>query len=156
MKAWNNWFEQRSPREQLGIQWAVGLVLVLCMWQWAISPAWRTFQTSAGQRERLQQQIQQMQALQQQLQALRQQNSVSPAQTLQDLQTMVQALGPSVKFNRQGGRVVLDFKLLSPQAYATLLTQVRSQAHAQIIEAHAQFKPTGWEGQLILALPREP
>jgi DNA-binding protein YbaB len=104
----------------------------------------------------LAQQTAQMQALQQQAQQLRQQTRISPEQAAQSLQQMAQALGAQVKFNRQGERVTLDFKALSPQALAELLTQARSQAHAQVQEAHTQFKPAGWEGQLVFALPNKP
>ena len=156
MNAWNTWLSQRSPREQIGIQWALGLVLVLVVWQWAVSPALQVLQSSGAQRARLAQQTALMQALQQQAQQLRQQTRISPEQAAQSLQQMAQALGAQVKFNRQGERVTLDFKALSPQALAELLTQARSQAHAQVQEAHTQFKPAGWEGQLVFALPNKP
>jgi hypothetical protein len=39
---------------------------------------------------------------------------------------------------------------------AELLTQARSQAHAKVQEARTQFKPAGWEGQLVFALPNKP
>jgi type II secretory pathway component PulM len=156
MNAWNTWLSQRSPREQIGIQWALGLVLVLVVWQGAVSPALQVLQSSGAQRARLAQQTALMQALQQQAQQLRQQTRISPEQAAQSLQQMAQALGGQVKFNRQGERVTLDFKALSPQALAELLTQARSQAHAQVQEAHTQFKPAGWEGQLVFALPNKP
>jgi type II secretory pathway component PulM len=132
------------------------LVLVLVVWQWAVSPALQVLQSSGAQRARLAQQTALMQALQQQAQQLRQQTRISPEQAAQSLQQMAQALGAQVKFNRQGERVTLDFKALSPQALAELLTQARSQAHAQVQEAHTQFKPAGWEGQLVFALPNKP
>ena len=50
----------------------------------------------------------------------------------------------------------MDFKALSPQALAELLTKARSQAHAKVQEAHTQYKPTGWAGQLVFALPIKP
>ena len=156
MNAWHAWLSQRSPREQIGIQWALGLVLVLVVWQWAVSPALQVLRTSEAQRARLAQQTAQMQALQQQAQQLRQQTRISPEQAAQSLQSMASNLGGQVKFNRQGERVTLDFKALSPQALAELLTQARSQAHAQVQEAHTQFKPAGWEGQLVFALPNKP
>jgi len=87
---------------------------------------------------------------------LRQQTRISPEQAAQSLQSMASNLGGQVKFNRQGERVTLDFKALSPQALAELLSQARSQAHAQVQEAHTQFKPAGWEGQLVFALPIKP
>ena len=156
MNAWHTWLSQRSPREQIGIQWALGLVVVLVAWQWAVSPALHVLQSSGAQRARLAQQTAQMQALQQQAQQLRQQSRISPEQAAQSLQQMAQALGGQVKFNRQGERVTLDVKALSPQALAELLTQARSQSHAKVQEAHTQFKPTGWEGQLVFALPIKP
>ena len=156
MNAWHTWLSQRSPREQIGIQWALGLVVVFVVWQWAVLPALQVLQSSGAQRARLAQQTAQMQALQQQAQQLRQQNRISPEQAAQSLQQMAQALGGQVKFNRQGERVTLDFKALSPQALAELLTQARSQALAKVQEAHTQFKPAGWEGQLVFALPNKP
>jgi len=156
MNAWNQWLSQRSPREQIGLQWALGLVLLLVVWQWAVSPALQVLRTSDAQRARLAQQTAQLQALQQQAQRLRQQSRISPEQAAQTLQALAQALGGQVKFNRQGERVTLDFKALSPQALAELLTQARSQAHAKVQMAQTQFKPAGWEGQLVFALPNKP
>ena len=153
MNAWHTWLSQRSPREQIGIQWALGLVVFLLVWQWAVSPALHVLRTSEAQRLRLDQQTAKMQALQQQVLKLRQQSRLSPEQAAQNLQ---QSVGTAIKFNRQGERVTLDFKALSPLAFAELLTQVRSQAHAQVLEAHTQYKPAGWEGQLILTLPNNP
>jgi len=156
MNAWNQWLSQRSPREQIGLQWALGLVLLLVVWQWAVSPALQVLRTSDAQRARLAQQTAQLQALQQQAQRLRQQSRISPEQAAQTLQALAQALGGQVKFNRQGERVTLDFKALSPQALAELLTQARSQAHAKVQMAQTQFKPAGWERQSVVALPHKP
>ena len=156
MNAWNTWLSQRSPREQLGIHWALGLLLVFVLWQWAVSPALQVLHTSEAQRARLGQQTAKMQGLQQQVQQLRQQSRINPEQAAQSLQQMAQALGGQVKFNRQGERVTLDFKALSPQALAELLTQARGQARAKVQEAHTQYKPAGWEGQLVFALPSKP
>ena len=153
MNAWHTWLSQRSPREQMGITWALGWLVVVLVWQWAVSPALHVLRTSEAQRLRLDQQTAQMQALQQQVLKLRQQSGISPEQAAQHLQ---QSVGNAIKFNRQGERVTLDFKALSPQALAELLIQVRSQAHAQVLEAHTQYKPAGWEGQLVLALPNKP
>jgi len=156
MNAWTTWLAQRSPREQRGIQTALVLLLVLVVWQWALSPALQVLRTSEAQRARLSLQTAQMQALQQQAQQLHQQSRISPEQAAQSLQSLASHAGGQIKFNRQGQRVSLDIKALSPQALAELLTQARSQAHASVQEAHLQFNNKSWEGQVLLALPINP
>lgn len=156
MNTWTTWLAQRSPREQLGIQWALGLLAVLVLWQWAVSPALHVLQTSEARRVQLAQQTAQLQGMQQQVLQLRQQNRISAEQAGQSLQSIANTLGSQVKYIRQGERATFDFKALSPQAFAELLTQARNQAHAPVQEAHTQLKPAGWEGQLVFALPNNP
>lgn len=156
MNVWTTWLSQRSPREQLGIRWALGLLVLVVLWQWALSPALQVRNTSDARRARLAQQTTQMQAMQQQVQMLRQQNRIPPEQAAQVLQSLAQGLGGTVQFNRQGPRVTLDIKAVQPQALAELLMQSRSQAHALVQEAHLQFNHQTWDGQLVLALPPKP
>jgi type II secretory pathway component PulM len=156
MSAWTTWLSQRSPREQLGIQWALGLVLLFAVWQWAVSPALKVLHSSEAQRTRLALQTAQMQAMQQQALQLRQQNQIGTDQAAQSLQSLASNLDGFVTFNRQGQRVTLAIKALSPQALADLLSHIRSQAHAQVQEAQLQFQNQAWEGQLVLALPNPP
>jgi general secretion pathway protein M len=156
MKAWQQWLSQRSPREQTGIRWAAGLVLVWLVWSWALAPAWQVLSTSAAQRERLAQQRSDMQGLQQQAQLLLNAPRVSTEQAAQLLQQLAVAAGPGVTFKRQGTQVQLGFQGLSPKALADLLRQSRSQAHARVQSAQWQRREKVWEGQLVFGLPTEP
>jgi type II secretory pathway component PulM len=156
MRAWQTWLSQRSPREQMGVQVALAALVFLVVWQWAVLPAWQVLQSSESQRTRLAKQTSHMQSLQQQAQQWRQQNRISSEQAAQSLQTLANALNNQAQFNRQGQRVTVSFKGVKPQALADLLVQARSQAHAQVQEAHTEFKPSGWEGQLVFMLPNNP
>jgi general secretion pathway protein M len=153
MSALDTWLSQRSQREQLGIKCALGLVLLFVVWQWVVFPALKVLQSSEAQHTRLALQTAQMQAMEQQAKQLRKQSLISPSQAAQSLQSLASNLDGRVIFNRQGQRVTLAIKALSPQALADLLNQIRSQTHAQVQEAQLLFINQAWEGHLLLALP---
>lgn len=152
MQAWQQWLAQRSAREQIVIPWAITLLLLWLVWAWAVAPAWQVVSHSPAQRERLAQQLSEMQVLQQRALALRNTPRVSTEQAAQVLQSLAATAGPAVKISRQGQQMQWDFKGLSPQALAELLVQSRLQAHVQVQSAHWQQRDKHWDGQVVFNL----
>ena len=153
MQAWTQWLATRSPREQNGIQLALGLLGLWLLWSVAVAPAWELLRHSQAKREQLNHQTALMQQLQQQAQWLRQQTAVSPEQAAQSLQSLSASLGKPISFRRQGLNVSLSFKDASPASLAEFLAQARGQAHTQVLEAHVQQANGVWGGQLMLTRP---
>jgi len=117
MNVWTTWLSQRSPREQLGIRWALGLLVLVVLWQWALSPALQVRNTSEARRARLAQQTTQMQAMQQQVQQLRQQSRIPPEQAAQVLQSLAQAWAAPSNSTDKGSASRSTSKPCSPKRW---------------------------------------
>jgi len=153
VQAWQSFIDQRSPREQLAIQWALGFVAVVVLWQIAVAPAWQVWRDSQTQLDMLAQQHTDMLALQQQAKQMQVQTRISTETSTQALQSLCAGLGDKVKCSRQALRMTVDFKGLGPQAVAQAWTQARSQAQAVVLETHLQRQGELWNGQWVWALP---
>ena len=153
VQAWQSFIDQRSPREQLAIQWALGFVAVVVLWQIAVAPAWQVWRDSQTQLNMLAQQHADMLALQQQAKQMQVQTLISTETSTQALQSLCAGLGDKVKCSRQALRMTVDFKGLGPQAVAQAWAQARSQAQAVVLETHLQRQGELWNGQWVWALP---
>ena len=153
VQAWQSFIDQRSPREQLAIQWALGFVAVVVLWQIAVAPAWQVWRDSQTQLDTLAQQHADMLALQQQAKQMQAQPRISTETSSQALQSLCAGLGDKVKCSRQALRMTVDFKGLGPQAVAQAWAQARSQAQAVVLETHLQRQGELWNGQWVWALP---
>ena len=143
LQAWQNFINQRSPREQQAIQLALGFVAVVVLWQIAVAPVWQVWRDSQTQLDMLAQQHADMQA----------QIQISTEPSAQALQSLCAGLGDKVKCSRQALRMTVDFKGLGPQALAQVWAQARSQAQAVVLETHLQRQGEQWNGQWVWALP---
>ena len=153
VQAWQSFIDQRSPREQLAIQWALGFVAVVVLWQIAVAPAWQVWRDSQTQLDTLAQQHADMLVLQQQAKQMQAQPRISTETSTQALQSLCAGLGDKVKCSRQALRMTVDFKGLGPQAVAQAWAQARSQAQAVVLETHLQRQGELWNGQWVWALP---
>jgi general secretion pathway protein M len=153
VQAWQSFINQRSPREQLAIQWALGFVAVVVLWQIAVAPAWQVWRDSQTQLDTLAQQHADMLALQQQAKQMQAQTRISTETSGQALLSLCAGLGDKVKCSRQALRMTVDFKGLGPQAVAQVWAQARSQAQAVVLETHLQRQGELWNGQWVWALP---
>jgi len=153
VQVWQSFIDQRSPREQLAIQWALGFVAVVVLWQIAVAPAWQVWRDSQTQLDTLAQQHADMLALQQQAKQMQAQTRISSETSGQALLSLCAGLGDKVKCSRQALRMTVDFKGLGPQAVAQAWAQARSQAQAVVLETHLQRQGELWNGQWVWALP---
>jgi len=153
LQAWQSFINQRSPREQLAIQWALGFLAVVVLWQIAVAPAWQVWRDSQTQLDTLAQRHADMLALQQQVKQMQAQPRISTETSTQALLNLCAGLGDKVKCSRQALRMTVDFKGLGPQAVAQAWAQARSQAQAVVLETHLQRQGELWNGQWVWALP---
>jgi general secretion pathway protein M len=153
VQAWQSFIDQRSPREQLAVQWALGFVALVVLWQIAVAPAWQVWRDSQTQLNMLAQQHADMLALQQQAKQMQALTRTSTETSAQALQSLCAGLGDKVKCSRQALRMTVDFKGLGPQAVAQAWAQARGQAQAVVLETHLQRQGELWNGQWVWALP---
>jgi general secretion pathway protein M len=153
LQTWQNFINQRSPREQQAIHLALGFVAVVVLWQIAVAPAWQVWRDSQTQLDTLAQQHADMLVLQQQAKQMQVQTRISTEPSAQALQSLCAGLGEKVKCSRQALRMTVDFKGLGPQALAQVWAQARSQAQAVVLETHLQRQGELWNGQWVWALP---
>lgn len=129
---------QRTPREKQLLRLA-GVVLVLAaMWQLALAPAWRTWQTAPAQQARLDAQTQTMRQLQAQAKKLQAPNPISKNESVQWLEKNLAELGPGAKLNLQGERATLTVEAAPPEALARWMGLARERALAMPIQAQLQ------------------
>ena len=146
-------FADLSPREQIGIRWALGVLGGAVVWFVAIAPAWQVWQSSQSQLSALAQQHADMLALQAQAKQWQSRNDLSTEASAQILKNLCANLGEKVKCSRQAQRMTVDVKGVSPQALAQAWTQARSQAQAVLLETNLQRQGEAWDGQWIWTLP---
>jgi type II secretory pathway component PulM len=152
-QAWQSFITQRSAREQQAIQWTLGFVAVVALWQIAVAPAWQVWRDSQTQLTLLAQQHADMLALQQQASQLQAQTRMGTDASARTLQSLCVGLGDKVKCSRQALRMTVDVKGVSPQALAQVWAQARSQAQAVVLETHLQRRGELWDGQWVWSLP---
>jgi len=152
-QAWQSFITQRSAREQQAIQWTLGFVAVVALWQIAVAPAWQVWRDSQTQLTLLAQQHADMLALQQQASQLQAQTRIGADASARTLQSFCTGLGDKVKCSRQALRMTVDVNGVSPQALAQVWAQARSQAQAVVLETHLQRRGELWDGQWVWSLP---
>lgn len=156
MATWQSWMQQRwqnlSAREQRGLL-TLGFVLALVVfWQVLVAPAQQTLQKAQTQGAALTQHLAHMQALQAQAQALQQRTALSRDSALTTLQGLTHP--PAIQLNPQGDRVLVTLKGVPAQVLSEWLAQTRTQAQALPSEVHLTRTALGWDGSLVLVLPR--
>lgn len=149
------WWRQRPPREQALLLACAALVLAALLWSLALAPALKTLRQHPAQRAQLQATLAQMQALQAQAQSLQGQAKPTEAQAQQALQNQTASLlGPQAALALHGGSATVTLRGASPQALGRWLAGVRTEAHAQVLQARLQRNAEGWSGSVQLGLPQ--
>lgn len=149
------WWRQRPPREQALLLVCAALVLAALLWSLALAPALKTLRQHPAQRAQLQATLAQMQALQAQAQSLQGQAKPTEAQAQQALQNQTASLlGPQAALALHGGSATVTLRGASPQALGRWLAGVRTEAHAQVLQARLQHNAEGWSGSVQLGLPQ--
>jgi general secretion pathway protein M len=153
---WSSRWAALAPREKMMVAGAGALVLLALVWWLAVAPALAVLRQSAAQHGALDAQLARMRGLQQQAQGLQAQAKLAPEEASRQLEATVrQRLGTSARMSIAGDRVTLTLSGTPADALATWLAQARANARALPTEARLTRNATGgWDGTLVLALPR--
>ena len=158
-KTWTQVWAQRSPREQNLLRLGAVLFLLIALWQWAVAPAWRTWQEAPTRQALLDSQTQSMRQLQAQAQGLQKPSAVSRNEAIQWLEKNLSALGPNAKISLQGDNATLRVESAPASAMAQWLSQARDNAQTLPLQGQMQRHSTEskdevlWQGTLVLRLP---
>ena len=150
-------FDALAAREKLMVAVAVLVVAFGLVWMIAIGPALTTLRTAEEQRRTLDMQVQRMVNLQAQAQTLQSQPKMGREEALRQLeQSVKQRLGTAARVLVSGDRVTITLAGVQADALAQWLAQARTTARSLPGEAHLTRNAAGtWEGNLVLALPRQ-
>lgn len=157
--AWRQAWNARSPREQSLLRTGVLVLTAAVLWQWALAPAWRTWQEAPTRQAALDSQTQRMLQWQAQVQGLQKPSSVSRSEATQWLEKNLSELGPNAKVSASGESVTLRVEAAPALAMARWLSQARDNAQSLPQQAQMQqitSTSTGeilWQGSLVLRLP---
>ncbi len=129
---------QRTPREKQLLRLAGALIVLVALWQLALTPAWHTWQKAPAQQARLDAQTQTMQQLKAQAQSLQKPNAISRVESAQWLEKNLTELGPGPQVSVQGDRATLTLQAAPPEALARWLSLARERALAIPEQAQLQ------------------
>lgn len=159
MDAFNQWFEQRAPRERQLLSIAFALLVIAVIWWTLVAPALQTYRTSTAAHAKLDIELAQMQAMASEAKQVRARPVVSAAQAQAWLDTSVKKLGKAT-LQMQGSRVQVNFVGASPESIAMWLAEARSTV--QLLPLQANWKRSVgaanaanvlWDGSMVLELP---
>ncbi|MEN9844161.1 MAG: hypothetical protein RLZZ612_1990 [Pseudomonadota bacterium] len=118
-----------APREQRALRWAMGVVVLACLWWGVGAPAWKTWQRAPQQHRVLDAQWQQVQTLAQQARQLQAQPRLSRDDRLRALETATQRLlGTNGKLQVSGDQATVTLQRASADGLANWLAEVRANA----------------------------
>jgi general secretion pathway protein M len=157
--AWRQAWNARSPREQTLLRTCFLVLALAVLWQWALAPAWRTWQEAPARQAALDSQTQRMLQWQTQAQGLQKPSAVSRTEATQWLEKNLSELGPNAKVSLSGDNVTLRVEAAPALAMARWLSLARD--HAQTLPQQAQMQQVTspspsevlWQGTLVLRLP---
>ena len=166
----HDYWRQMKPREKRLTRMAGGLGLIALLWWLALAPALKTLRQAPEQQRKLDAQIQAMQSMSAEAKALQNQPKLGLEEAQKALQSSVTqrfssnpASPNSAQLSMAGERATLTLKNANPQELALWLTQARVNARALPSEvklnrsaaANTGANSTGWDGSLVLSLPKK-
>lgn len=151
-----NYWRQLKLNERRLILVAFWVILAALLWLFAISPAFKTIKAAPEQHRELDVKLQNMRTLAIEAKALQSQPKLSLDDAQKALQsTVTQRFGSTAQLNLAGERATLTLKNANPQELAQWLTQARVNARALPAEAKLNRNGEGWDGTLVLNLPKK-
>ena len=142
-----------QPRERLGLQAAVGLLVLYLAWTWAVAPALATLANAQAQRQDLERQLQRMQALSAQASAIQNEARPTPKDWRRELKDSLPALGQA-QLVESAGTVQVQLKACEAQALGRWLAELAPRWRLQVSQAQLRADDQGlWQGQIILVAP---
>lgn len=156
MQTYLSYWRQLKMSEKRLILAAFWLILAALLWWLAIAPALKTIKEAPAQHRALDAQLQSMRALSAEAKNLQSQPKLGLDEAQKALQSAVtQRFGTAAQLNLTGERANLTLKNANPQELALWLTQARVNARALPSEAKLIKSGDGWDGTLVLNLPKK-
>lgn len=151
-----SYWRQLKLSEKRLVLVAFWLILTALIWWLAIAPALKTIKEAPAQHRALDTQLQSMRALSAEAKNLQNQPKLGLDEAQKALQSAVtQRFGASAQLNLTGERASLTLKNANPQELALWLTQARVNARALPAEVKLNRNGEGWDGTLVLNLPKK-
>lgn len=156
MDSYLNYWRQLKMSERRLILAAFWLILAALVWWLAIAPALKTIKEAPTQHRAVDAQLQSLRALSIEAKYLQSQPKLGLDEAQKALQsTATQRFGSTAQLNFAGERATLTLKNANPQELALWLTQARVNARALPSEAKLSRNGGGWDGTLVLNLPKK-
>lgn len=156
METYLNYWRQLKINERRLILAAFWVILAVLLWLFAIAPALKTIKDAPEQHRALDAKLQNMRTLSLEAKNLQSQPKLGLDEAQKALQSAVtQRFGSTAQLNLAGERATLTLKNANPQELAQWLTQARVNARALPGEAKLSRSGDGWDGTLVLNLPKK-
>jgi general secretion pathway protein M len=156
METYLSYWRQLKVNERRLISVAFWVILAALLWLFAIAPALKTINDAPEQHRALDAKLQSMRTLAIEAKTLQSQPKLAFDDAQKALQSAVtQRFGSAAQLNLTGERASLTLKNANPQELAQWLTQARVNARALPSEAKLNKNGDGWDGTLVLNLPRK-
>lgn len=156
METYLNYWRQLKMSERRLILLAFWVILAVLLWLIAIAPALKILKDAPEQHRALDAKLQSMRALSTEAKTLQSQPKLGLDEAQKALQSSVsQRFGSAAQLNLSGERATLTLKNANPQELAQWLTQARVNARALPGEAKLNKIGDGWDGTLVLNLPKK-
>jgi general secretion pathway protein M len=156
MDTYLNYWRQLKINERRMILVAFWVIVVALLWLFAIAPALKTIKEAPELHRALDAKLQNMRNLSLEAKTLQSQPKLGLDDAQKALQSAVtQRFGSAAQLNLAGERATLTLKNANPQELAQWLTQARVNARALPGEAKLNRNGEGWDGTLVLNLPKK-
>jgi general secretion pathway protein M len=156
METYLSYWRQLKVNERRLISVAFWVILAALLWLFAIAPALKTIKEAPEQHRALDAKLQSMRTMAIEAKGLQSQPKLAFDDAQKALQSAVtQRFGSAAQLNLTGERASLTLKNANPQELAQWLTQVRVNARALPSEAKLNKSGDGWDGTLLLSLPKK-
>lgn len=156
MDTYLNYWRQLKINERRMILVAFWVIVAALLWLFAIAPALKILKDAPEQHRALDAKLQSMRALNIEAKTLQSQPKLGLDEAQKALQSSVsQRFGSAAQLNLSGERATLTLKNANPQELAQWLTQARVNARALPSEVKLNKISDGWDGTLVLNLPKK-
>ena len=156
METYLNYWRQLKINERRMILVAFWVIMAALLWLFAIAPALKILKDAPEQHRALDAKLQSMRALNIEAKTLQSQPKLGLDEAQKALQSSVsQRFGSAAQLTLSGERATLTLKNANPQELAQWLTQARVNARALPGEVKLNKIGDGWDGTLVLNLPKK-
>jgi general secretion pathway protein M len=156
MQSYLIYWRQLKMSEKRLILIAFWVIVTAFLWWIAIAPALKTIKEAPDQHKVLDAQLQSMRAFSAEAKNLQSQPKLGLDEAQKALQSAVsQRFGTAAQLNLTGERASVTLKNANPQELSLWLTQARVNARALPTEVKLNRNGDGWDGTLVLNLPKK-